>query len=226
MSEHIVKSYDEELATLQKGILSMGSMVAQMISIAMQALMESNGSLARHVIEADHEVNLKELEIDKLAVNLLAMRQPVARDLRLILMATKVNTDLERIGDIAVNLSERVLELLNEPQLKPYVDLPRMAEMAQAMLGDALEAFVQGDVEKARLVMEQDDAIDALYAQIFRELLTHMLGDPATMGRSIRLLFVAKYLERIADHVTNLAEMVTYFVDGEDIRHLRSQERR
>lgn len=226
MSEHIVKSYDEELAALQQGILSMGSMVAQMIAIAMKALIESDGALARHVIQSDHEVNLKELEIDKLAVNLLAMRQPVARDLRLILMATKVNTDLERIGDIAVNLSERVIELLGEPQLKPYVDLPRMAEMAQAMLGDALEAFVEGDVEKARLVMEQDDAIDALYAQIFRELLTHMLSDSAAVGRSIRLLFVAKYLERIADHVTNLAEMVTYFVDGEDIRHLHSQERR
>ena len=226
MSAHIVKSYDEELAALQQNILTMGKMVSEMISHAMKALMERDDVLARQVIEADHQVNLKELEIDKMAVDLLAMRQPVARDLRLILTATKVNTDLERIGDIAVNLSERVIELLAEEPVKPYVDLPRMAELTQVMLRDALDAFVRGDVEKAGRVMEQDDAIDAFYHQIFRELLTHMLSDAKVVGRSIRLLFVAKYLERMADHATNLAEMVTWFVDGDDVRHLRSQERR
>lgn len=226
MSQHIVKRYDEELSTLKKEILSMGGMVEQMIADAMKALIEGDGDLARKVIEYDHEVNRKELAIDKLAVDILAMRQPVARDLRLILMATKVNTDLERIGDIAVNLSERALELLEEPPLKPYVDLPRMAALTQELLKEALDSFVENNVAKAQEVMKADDEIDALYKQIFRELLTYMLDDPKSVGRAIRLTFVAKYLERIADHATNLAEMVTYFVEGHDVRHLNSRKRR
>ena len=226
MSPHIVKRYDEELSTLKKEILTMGGMVEKMIADAMKALIDGDAELARKIIEYDHEVNRKELAIDQLAVDILAMRQPVARDLRLILTATKVNTDLERIGDIAVNLSERALELLEEPPLKPYVDLPRMAARTQELLKEALDSFVENNVEKAQRVMKDDDEIDALYKQIFSELLTYMLDDPKSVGRAIRLTFVAKYLERIADHATNLAEMVTYFVEGHDVRHPQSREKR
>lgn len=223
MSEHIVKRYDEELAQLKQEILTMGGMVEKMIADAMRALIERDAELAKKVIEYDHEVNRKELAIDALAIKLLAMRQPVARDLRLIATAMKINTDLERIGDTAVNLSERALELMEEPQLKPYVDLPRMATIVQELLKDALDAFVQGDVTKARAVMERDATIDALYQQIFRELLTHMMADPRAIGRGLRLTFIAKYLERIADHATNIGEMVRYLIEGEDVRHLRSR---
>jgi phosphate transport system protein len=223
MSAHIVKRYDEELSELKKRILAMGGMVEKMIADAMRALIERDGDLARSVIQFDHEVNLKELEIDDQAINLLAMRQPVASDLRLITMAMKINTDLERMGDAAVNLSERALELLEEGPLKPYVDLPRMAALVQEMVTDALNAFVDRDLPKAQLVIESDDVIDALYLQIFRELLTLMMSDPRAIARGIRVIFVAKYLERIADHATNIAEMVTFLIEGEDVRHPSSQ---
>ncbi len=223
MAEHIYKRYDEELAELKREVLVMGGMVEKMIADAMKSLIEGDAALAKTVIEYDHEVNRKELSIDAKAVDILAMRQPVARDLRFITTALKINTDLERIGDIAVNISERTLELLEEPPLKPYVDLPRMASLAQAMVKDALDSVVEGNVEKARHVMEGDDTVDALYQQIFRELLTHMLADPQAIGRAIRLTFIAKYLERIADHATNIAEMVTYEIEGQDVRHIRSQ---
>lgn len=219
MSEHIVKRYDAELAGLKKELLEMGGMVEKMIADAMRALTERNGDLAKAVIAYDHHVNRKELAIDAAAVRLLALRQPAARDLRLIATAMKINTDLERIGDTAVNLSERCIELLDEPQLKPYVDLPRMAILAQHMLKESLDSFVEGNVVKAKKVMDSDHEIDALYIQIFRELLTHMMADPQAIGRGLRLTFVAKYLERIADHATNIAEMVTYMIEGEDIRH-------
>ncbi len=222
-NEHIVKRYDEELAELKKEILAMGGIVEKMIADAMRALIDGNGDLARSVIQYDREVNRKELSVDSMAVNILAKRQPVARDLRLLTMAMKVNTDLERIGDTAVNISERSLELLEEPPLKPYVDLPRMSALTQTMVKQALDSFVEGNVKLAQTVIASDDEIDALYQQIFRELLTHMMGDAKTITRAIRLLFIAKYLERIADHATNIAEMVTYLIEGEDVRHLDSR---
>jgi phosphate transport system protein len=223
MSEHIIKRYDEELSELKQRLLEMGGLVEKMIADAMRALIERNGELAKSVIAMDHEVNRIELDVDAKAINLLALRQPAARDLRFITMAMKINTDMERIGDTAVNLCERTLELLEEPQLKPYVDLPRMATLAQEMLKKALDAFVEGNVKKAREVMEADNQIDDLYTQIFRELLTHMMADPKAISRGLRLTFVAKYLERIADHATNIAEMVSFLIEGYDIRHPRSR---
>lgn len=224
MSEHhIVKRYDEELTDLKQRLLEMGGLVEKMIAEAMRALTDRNAEVAEGVIRMDHEVNRMELAIDALALSILATRQPAARDLRFIATAMKINTDLERIGDTAVNLSERTIELLDEPQLKPYVDLPRMAVLAQEMLKKALDAFVEGNVKKAREVLTADSQIDDLYTQIFRELLTHMMADPKAIARGLRLTFIAKYLERIADHATNIAEMVSFLIEGEDIRHPRSR---
>lgn len=222
MSEHIVKRYDEELADLKKQLLEMGGMVEKMIATAMRSLLERDAKLAKEVIASDHEVNRKELSIDALAVRLLALRQPAARDLRLIAMAMKINTDLERIGDTAVNISERSIELLDEPQLKPYVDLPRLGELARKMLKDSLDSFVHGDLTKAKAVRDGDDEIDALYKHIHQELVAYMMQDPQAINRGLKLIFVAKYLERIADHAVNLAEMVTYLIRGDDVRHERS----
>lgn len=223
MGEHIVKRYDEELSDLKQRLLGMGGLVEKMIAEAMRALTERNAEVAKAVIGMDHEVNRMELAIDALALSILATRQPAARDLRFIATAMKINTDLERIGDTAVNLGERTIELLDEPQLKPYVDLPRMAVLAQDMLKKSLDAFVEGNVKKAREVLAADAQIDDLYTQIFRELLTHMMEDPKAIARGIRLTFIAKYLERIADHATNIAEMVSFLIEGEDIRHPRSR---
>ena len=223
MSEHIVRRYDEDLAAIKRDLLEMGGMVEKMIADAMRALVERNESLARQTITYDHQVNRKELEIDALAVSILAKWQPVARDLRFITFAMKINTDLERIGDTGVNICERAIESLSEPQLKPFVDLPRMAARALEMLKGALDAFVTENVEKANQIIESDSVIDDLYQQIFRELLTYMMADPKIIGQGLRLTFVAKYLERVADHATNICEMIKYLVQGQDVRHLRSQ---
>jgi phosphate transport system protein len=150
---------------------------------------------------------------------MVALRQPAASDLRLVIAALKISTDLERIGDIAVNIAERVTELNAEPQLKPYIDLPRMTEAAQGMIKRALDAFVAGDVNLALAVLESDQIVDDLNSQIFHELLAFMLKDPLTINRATRLIFIAKYLERVADHATNVAEEVIYAVQGRDVRH-------
>lgn len=223
MSEHTIRRYDLELNDLKQRLLAMGGLVEKMIADAMRSLIERNGDLAREVIAMDHEVNRLEVAVDAQALSLLALRQPAARDLRFITMAMKINTDMERIGDTAVNISERTLGLLEEPQLKPYVDLPRMATLAQEMLKKSLDAFVEGNVKKAHEVMEADNEIDDLYTHVYNELLAHMMADPKTISRGIRLTFVAKYLERIADHATNIAEMVTFLIEGYDIRHPKSR---
>jgi phosphate transport system protein len=165
-------------------------------------------------------VNRLEVDTDGLCLRILAKRQPVASDLRFITIAMKMVTDLERIGDLSVNICERVIELNAEPPLKPYVDLPKMAEVAQGMIREALDAFVSRDAERAEQVIERDRTVDAYYAQIFRELLTYMMEDPRNIYRATRVQSVAKYMERIGDHATNLAEMVVFMVKGKDIRHL------
>jgi phosphate transport system protein len=172
------------------------------------------------VIEADHIIDRDENEIDELALQILATRQPVASDLRLITMSLKFVTDLERIGDQAVNIAQRTIELNPEPQLKPYVDLPRMAENAQRMVKESLDAFVSRDTELARRVCGEDAEVDALKEQIFRELLTYMMEDPKTIPRAIRLILVSRFLERVADHATNIAEMVIYLVESKMVRHM------
>jgi phosphate transport system protein len=218
--QHTDQHYEAELQKLHTAILQMGGLVERQISEAVTALVERSDEKARQTIEKDHTVNRLDVEIDDLCIRLLALHQPTARDLRLITTALKITTDLERIGDMAVNLCERVIELNREPQLKPYIDLPRMALVAQTMLTESLDAFVREDVDLALKVCRDDDIIDGLNHQLFRELLSFMIEDPKTTTRGIRLLFVAKYVERIADHATNIAEMVVFMVRGKSIRHL------
>jgi len=217
---HISRRYDQELEQLRERILAMGGNLVGMIKETMRALIERDSAAAQRMIEYDHEINRQEVMIDELSLNIIALRQPAARDLRFITLALKVSTDLERIGDLCVNIAERTLELNQEPQLKPYIDLPKMAEAAEGMIVDALEAFLRGDAELAAEVTRRDDYMDQLNSQIFRELLTFMMEEPKTITRATRLIFVGKNLERIADHATNIAEMVIFMVKGKDIRHL------
>jgi phosphate transport system protein len=220
MPLHTDKAYEEELAQLRAHVLEMGGLVEEQIAHAIRALIERDEQLARETIERDHTVNRLDVEIDELCIRLLALRQPAARDLRLITTALKITTDLERIGDLASHTAERALELSQELPVKPYIDLPRMAELARDMLHRSLDAFVREDAELALAVCNSDDSLDKLHAQLFRELLSFMVEDPATISRAMRLLFVSKNLERIGDHATNIAEMVIFMVRGRSIRHL------
>jgi phosphate transport system protein len=219
MEKHTSKAYENDLVRLQEKILRMGGLVEDSIARAMQALVERDPALAREVMEGDPAVNRLEVEIDEQCIELLALRQPAARDLRLIITGLKISTDLERIGDLAANLSERVLELLEAPPLKPLIDLPRMAEKTRAMLRDALDGYVRRDPDLAQAVCARDDEVDDLNRQVFRELLTYMMENPANISRAMGLLMIGRYLERIADHATNISEMVIYLVKGKDIRH-------
>jgi phosphate transport system protein len=217
--EHTNREYDQELRRLRESILRMGAKVEEIIGGSIKALLERDSVLATRMIAADRRVNQMEVDIDELCLQLLARRQPVASDLRFITIALKLVTDLERIGDLGVNTCERVIELNEEPPLKPYVDLPRMAEEVQEMLREALDAFVAGDPDRAHVVIVRDKNVDAFYTQIFRELLTYMMEDTHNIYRATRLQSIAKYLERIGDHATNVAEMVVFMVKGKDIRH-------
>jgi len=217
--EHTNREYEQELRRLREQILLMGAKVEESIISSIRALTERDSALAERTIAFDRQINQMEIDIDGLCLQVLARRQPVASDLRFITMALKLVTDLERIGDLGVNICERVIELNQEPPLKPYVDLPVMAEETQRMLHDALDAFVAGDPEHAHRVIERDVTIDAYYSQIFRELLTYMMEDVRNIYRATRLQSIAKYLERVGDHATNLAEMVVFMVKGKDIRH-------
>ena len=217
--EHTNREYEQELRKLREQVLRMGAKVEEIISGSIKSLLERDSALATRMIAFDRKINQMEVDIDELCLLVLARRQPVASDLRFITMALKLVTDLERIGDLGVNICERVVELNEEPQLKPYVDLPRMADEVQAMLREALDAFVAGDPERAQAVIERDHNVDAFYSQVFRELLTYMMEDTRNVYRATRLQSIAKYLERIGDHATNLAEMVVFMVKGKDIRH-------
>jgi phosphate transport system protein len=213
------RQFHEELAQLKQTLLAMGGLVEEQIRRAMQALTDRNEPLAHDVIERDAEVNRYDVEIDEKCIEFLALYQPTAGDLRFITTAMKIVTDLERIGDQAVNIAQRALELSREPQLKPYIDLPRMAEQAQRMVAQSLDAFVERDTALARRVRAADDAVDSLREQIFRELLTFMMEDARTIPRAIRLILISRFLERVADHATNIAEMVIFMVDARMVRH-------
>lgn len=217
---HTDQHFEEGLRDLHLKVLEMGGLVEKQIARAVESLVQRDDELAHSTIGTDHAVNRLDVEIDEHCLKLLALHQPAARDLRLVTTTLKINADLERIGDMAVNLCERALELNREPPLKPFIDIPRMAEVAARMLREALNAFVHEDVELALKVCRDDDFIDQLTSQIFRELLSFMLEDPHTLTRGIRIMFVAKYLERIADHATNIAEMVVFMVKGKSIRHM------
>jgi phosphate transport system protein len=220
MPLHTDRQYEEELQQLRAKVLEMGGLVEKQINDAMSSLVERNSTQAQEVIERDHTVNYLDVAVDETCTRLLALHQPAGRDLRLVMTSLKITTDLERIGDIAQNICERALELNQEPPLKSYVDLPRMADWSRSMLRDSLDAFVREDTELALQVCQRDDFIDNLTAQLFREMLAYMTQDPQSVGRATRLLFLAKYLERIADHATNIAEMVIYMVKGKSIRHM------
>ncbi len=222
MDGHIYKSFDKELKELKEKLLFEGALVEKAIKNAIKALMERDSAIAEKVIAEDDVVNAKEVEIDEFCLKLLALRQPAARDLRFITTTIKINYDLERIGDMAVNMCERVLELNQEPQLKPYIDLPKMAETVQMMVKESLDAFVKEDVELALKVTKDDETVDQLHDQIFRELLTFMMQDMKNISRATRLLFISKYLERMADHAVNIAELVIFMVEGKIIRHLKT----
>jgi phosphate transport system protein len=208
---------------LREKLLAMGAKVENLIAQSMKALTERDSALAEKVVAADKDVNRLEVEIDELCRRILALRQPAASDLRLITTALKIVTDLERIGDLAVNIAERSMDLNQVPPLAPYVDTPRLAELAQQQVKRALDAFVSGDVTKAEEVLQGDDLLDALFLKIFNELLAYMMEDSKNIRRATALMFIAKHLERIGDHAMNVAEMVVYMVRGKDIRHPRSR---
>jgi len=224
MDGHIYKSFDKELHDLKEKLLIVGGRVEQSIRDAIGALEERNSETAQRIIDEDDVVDAEEIEIDEFCLRLLALRQPAARDLRFITTAMKVNYDLERIGDMAVNISERVLELNKEPQLKPYITLPQMAQTVQQMLRGSLNAFVNEDPAAARSVINEDEKVDHALKQIYHELVNLMATDYGCVPRATRLLFISKYLERIADHAVNIAELVAFMVEGKILRHHKHHE--
>jgi phosphate transport system protein len=211
--------FQQELNGLKKELLKMAGLAEQAIANAIDALVKRDSALAEKTIREDTAINDIELEIDDLSLKLLALHQPMAADLRFITSALRINIELERIGDLAVNIAERALSLNQEPQLKPYIDIPRMAEITKNMVKTVLDAFVSGDPDLARAVCERDDQVDDLNDQVFRELLSYMLADPQTITRAVHLIIVSKYLERIADHATNIAEGVIFMVKARVIKH-------
>jgi phosphate transport system protein len=211
--------FEDDLRALKNRLLSMGALVEERVRQAVQALMERRVELAEGVIAGDQEVNDLQIEIDDRCLKLLALQQPMASDLRLITAAMKINADLERIGDQAVNIAENASQLFAHPPLKPLLDLPRMASIAQQMTRDSLDAFVRRDSVLARQVLERDDEVDQLKDQNFRVLLTYMMADPGTIERALALILVSRNLERIADHATNIAEDVIFLVEAKDVRH-------
>jgi phosphate transport system protein len=213
------RPFDEELKELKEKLLEMASRAEEQIALAVRALKDREEGLACQVLEREGAVNRLDIEVDEMGLRLLALRQPMAADLRFITSGMKISGDLERIGDLAVNIAERTLDLLKSPQLKPLIDIPRMAELVQEMVRDALNAFVNGDEALARDVCRRDDEVDRLNDQIFRELLTYMMEDPTTISRAVDLILVGRHLERIADHATNIGEDVIYMVRGKTIKH-------
>lgn len=219
--EHTNRRYEGDLKRLRDLIIQMGGLVEDQISQSINALVDRNELLAETTIDRDQEINRLDVEVDELCIRLLALNQPAAKDLRFITTALKITTDLERIGDMAVNISERTLELLREAPIKPYIDIPRMAEIARRMISESLDAFVREDTALALKVCKDDQEIDDLNEQVFRETISIMIAEPRTINRAMKVSFISKYLERIADHATNIAEMVVFLVKGKSIRHVK-----
>ncbi len=213
------RHFAEELDELKQRLLVMGGLAEERLRAAVHALVERDRDLMTEIIRGDEAVNSLHLEIDDRCFKLLALHQPMAVDLRVIVAAFKINSDLERVGDLAVNVAEAAERYVTHAPVKPLIDLPRMAEMARQMLHGALDAFVSKDVEAAQRVLTQDDVLDGLKNQIFRELLTYMLGDPRKIEPGIDLILVSRHLERVGDHATNIAEDVIFIVEARDVRH-------
>lgn len=213
------RQFEHELAEIKEAILTMAGLAEKTLDDVSRALIERDSALAQAVIDLDDEVDHYEVLIDRLAAEFIVRHQPTASDLRFVLVAIKLGPELERIADQAVNIAQRVLHLSARPPVKPLIDLPRMLAVARAMVADAISAFVSRDTEVARDVIRRDDEVDGLYVQIFRELLTFMMEDPATITRALDLIFIARFVERIADQATNIAEEVVYLAEAQDIRH-------
>ena len=214
-----MRHFDKEIDHLKELLLRMGAMVEDSINESIRALLERDTQAAQRVIDADNAVDQMELEIDQHTIELIAMMQPAAVDLRFVAAAMKITPELERVADLAVDVCERAIELNREPPLKPLIDIPRLARIAQDMVRQSLDAFVRRDAVLAREVIARDDEVDLLTEQSFRELLTYMLEDSRNISRAIRLTFIGKYFERMADGATNICEMVVYLAEGKVIKH-------
>jgi phosphate transport system protein len=214
-----VRHFEEELDQLKARLLAMGGLAEERVRSSVEALVKRDPEGLAAILEGDEPVNLFHVEIDQRAFTLLALYQPMASSLRVIVAALKINADLERIGDLAVNIAEAATRYLRLPPVKPLLDVPRMAGIAQSMLRDALDAFVKRDTALAQSVLERDDELDDLKTQIFRELLTYMIADPTKIEAALALILVSRHLERIGDHATNIAEDVIFMVSARDVRH-------
>jgi phosphate transport system protein len=224
VTQAAIKSYDHELQELRSRLLSLGGKVETEVAESVRAMTERDSARAEAVLHSDREVNRLEVEIDGACGRLLGLRQPSPSDLRFVMTALKIVVDLERVGDLAVNIAERVLALNQAPPLRPVIDLARLAELGQAQLRKALDAFVDQDADKAEEVLAGDALIDALYYKVFNEYLGYMMEDSKNIRRATAYLFIAKHLERLGDHATNVAEMVIFMVRGEDVRHPGSRD--
>jgi phosphate transport system protein len=216
--EHI-RHFQEELQQLKSRLLEMGGLAEEQVRLAVKGLVDRDRDLIEQVLTGDEPLNALHIEIDNRCFTLLALHQPMASDLRSIVSAVKINTDLERVGDLAINIAEAARRYAQHAPVKKLIDIPRMATIAQSMLRDALDAFVRQDTQLAQLVLNEDDTLDSLKTQIFRELLTYMLQDPTTIEPALDLILISRHLERIGDHATNIAEDVIFIVSARDVRH-------
>jgi len=219
------RQFEEELEEIKAGVLEMAGLVEKSLDMVSRALVERDSQLAREVIELDDTVDQFEITLDRLTTEFIARHQPMAGDLRFVVVAVKLGPELERMADNAVNIAQRVLHLNAQPQLKPLIDLPRMLAVARSMVSDAIAAYVARDAQAARAIIPRDDEVDSLYWQIFRELLTFMMEKPNTITIAIDLILVARFAERIADQATNVCEQVVYLVEGEPITHQKDPDR-
>jgi phosphate transport system protein len=211
--------FQQELGSLKERLLAMGGLAEDRVRTAMQGLVDRDGALIDEVLNGDMPLNELHIEIDDQCLKLLALHSPMAADLRAVMAAIKINSDLERVGDMAVNNAEAARRYASHPPVKKLIDIPRMASTAQSMLRDALDSYVRGDMELAQAVLDEDDVLDSLKTQVFRELLTYMLQDPSTIEPALDLILISRHLERIGDHATNVAEDVIFMVSGRDVRH-------
>jgi phosphate transport system protein len=219
MSERVVPHFQDELERLKTRLLEMGGLAEDRVRSAVDGLVSRDMAIIERVLEGDTPINQLHIEVDNRSFMLLALYQPMAVDLRAIVSAVKINTDLERVGDLAINIAEAVARYLKHPPVKELIDIPRMARIAQAMLRDALDAYVRRDTVMAQAVLDQDDELDGLKTQVFRELLTCMLRDTGTIEPALDLILISRHLERIGDHATNVAEDVIFMVSAKDVRH-------
>jgi phosphate transport system protein len=223
MTQRVVRHFQEELEQLQARLLAMGGLAEDRVRASIEGLVSRDRTTIDGVLESDAPINQLHVEIDNRCFTLLALHQPMAVDLRAIVSAVKINTDLERVGDLAVNIAEAATRYLKHPPVKELIDIPRMARIAQTMLRDALDAFVRRDITLAQTVLDKDDELDGLKTQVFRELLSYMLEDPQTIEPALDLVLVSRHLERIGDHATNVAEDVIFMVSARDVRHHLSE---